>query len=583
MSTDAPGFDAIPDISEKIFNIITQNPFLGFIALAIAIVIVALPVMLAKFASSLTAKFFGFALLAMCYMIIGSGWFLIIFPNKQYINKATLEVRLSDNDSNAKKSGEWRSSASAHDGYVYDRFIQPKSNLYNWIHEVLVPGQPKRLFFSVFRRRMLECRTNAFDEFETPVSSSSEVGVANTDFEIELSQAYLKNSKFELEFVYKDNLPIDDVNDTRKTTDRLYLKHAEGIDISKLKVYATHTESLACTQDRLPNRYFEIEDSSKTTKRNPVFSFVQSAIASDANPQQQKDFAETLSGNITSSDRLSSFLSENPDQVETVSVGILSDDNVSDETKSSFLETLLTLSVSDRPKSDNFLHAFVPLIVHDNFDIRRNAARYLRAKGYADETVVQAVVNFIDSNEEDLAQKDVPERDYSALYLATAAGRDVFYNYGIRQIDEIYLNADTLTDQQVADRTSQALKTFDTGQALAKYAPEDRRVLFGKLDYGAALANYTAAALSWAHEQKAVATSSTVKEILDDARTKGATFPEGTAFVSDARSSFSDFLAKVEPLSDNYSWLHHIEQAKRCLATPGSELSVTCLAPEVAE
>lgn len=585
MTDNKSGFDSVSEIATKLFDLMLQSPFIAMIAIAFAFISIALPIVLSK--TSPVARIIGYGFLGLCLIIIGSGWLLIIFPQNKDLNSATLSVRLNDSDVKESHRGKASSKAHADGALVYHRRGQNDPNVATWSHEVLVRGRPEKLFFSIFGRRTIECRTPDFDEFESPLdgtTTASGVGVANTFFEVDLSRAYKPGIDFDIDFEYQDNL-LQEPGDTRKISDRLFLTRAEGIDVNELKVFASHTESLTCRQDRIPNRYFEVRlnDPSRTAE-NSIFTFIRSAFAGNVDYQQQKTFVETLSkdGSPSNDGRLNSYLSANPEESEVISAEILSDPNVSLETKLGYLETLLTLSASDRPKTEVFLNELVPLITNDNFDIRRSAARILRAPEYTDETVVAAVQNYIDQNKDTLALKQVSGRDYSALYLATAAGRDVYYNYGIRQIDEIYASADDISAEELATRTGRAIETFEAGQVLSSYATDDRRVLFGKLDYGVALANYTAAGVAWAQTQKLddpnlENNASKVDAVISEARENGISFTDEAGYVLEARNSFKDFLHKVEPNSTNYAWPHHLKQAQQCLSSPDESLASNCL------
>lgn len=580
--------NSVVDVANALFNVLSQNPFIAMVAIALAIAIVILLPM-ASTSKHKGMKYFLYAFGALLIFIIGSGWLLIIFPQNSDLHSATLKVRLNDPGTASAQKVKASSKANSDSGTIYSRYHQNEANLFSWRHDLLLQGKPETLHISIHGRQVMECETQADsnaieDEFETALDEGAELfasRTANTFFEVDLSEAYLPGQAFDIDFEYQDNLKFSDGEDELKRSDMLFLTKAKGIDVKKINVLARHTESLACRLDRIPNRYFKIKQSAQaSTTGSSWWAFLQPAFAADEDPVKQRQFIETLTQEKSGYNalRLNDYLSSNPKEAANVSADLLADPSVSVETKLGYLESLLTIPVSERPKSEDLLRSLVPLITHENFEIRRSAARLLRAPEYADETVIKSVVSYIEENEDALAGTPIAGRDYSALYLAAAAGRDVYYNYGISIMNDMISNADTKSDADLKQSTQRAKAAFEDGKALARYAPDDRKVLFSKLDYGNALVNFTAASISWASDGAASQGNPDVRQVLKDAQQQGTELPAGTPFVKQTLQSFETFLSEVNTAPTRYSWPHHVTQAQQCLASGATDaLPTACL------
>jgi hypothetical protein len=567
--------NSVVDVASALANVLTQNPFIALIAIALAIAIVIL-LPAAATSKHKGMRIFLYAFGALIIFIIGSGWFLIIFPQNTDLHSATLRVRLNDTGNASEQNVRASSKANSESGSIYSRYHQNEANLSSWRHDLLLQGKPETLHLNIYGRQVMECDaigdSNALsDEFETASDAGAEQSAsktANTFFEVDLSEAYLPGQAFDIDFEYQDNLNFDIDDDTLVRADKLFLTKAKGIDVEKITVIATHTETLNCKRDRSPNRYFEVRQGSLGSNTEHAWlSFFQPAFAGNESPEKQREFIEVLTKENSGYDtlRLNDYLSSNPKEAAGLSAEVLGDPSVGDETKLGYLNSLLTIPVSERPKSAALLQSLVPLVAHDNFEIRRSAARLLRAPEYADETVIQALHRYIETNKEKLANSRIPGRDYSALYLVAAAGRDIYYNYGISIMNEMIDNAGVQTDDSLQASASLARRAFTGGKNLAKYAPEDRKILFSKLDYGAALVNYTAASISWANAQPSP--DGNIQALLSSAQEQGFELPSGTPYVKETLQSFETFLGEVETAPSKYSWPHHVVQAQQCLAS----------------
>jgi len=497
---------------------------------------------------------------------------------------ATLQVRLDNKTLPDDMKTVGSSLVKADGGNLYLRRVQNDPNSGSWKDEMLLKGRPDTLFVNIFNRRRVECRNpmpantasvnmplgDEFEEGNAPVGPQ-QPQLANTTFEIDLSAAYLGDGPFELKLEYRDNQDFDE-NDDRRKADMLTFISWEGLDRSKILVTPIHVESLPCIKLRGIFHQFAAKPANQAVnvqESDGFWNFISTAWAK-SDWRRQKKFIRTLTrrGDQRSKSRINSYFEQKKEEVAPVSTSILADAEISDEEKARYLETLLQLPVNRRPRSRAFLDVLIPFVTHPNFKIRRNAARLLRAADYVNDDVAAAFEDFFKKEGQALAAKKIPGRDYSAQYLAVAAGRDIFYNKGISEIQELRRKFTALNAKQRDAALKKAVRSFSDGRKYARYAPADRRVLFSKLDYGTSMAYFSSAAAEFAAAKSKATTYSQLKDAIFKEVKQATVIPSKNALAARARNSFRRFIDGLGDQSARYSWQHHIAQAKKCLNTP---------------
>jgi hypothetical protein len=193
------------------------------------------------------------------------------------------------------------------------------------------------------------------------------------------------------------------------------------------------------------------------------------------------------------------------------------------------------------------------LTYHDNVKVRDAARSYARWPLKVDQATIKVFEKEIEKNLLALRQQPVEGKNYSKDYLLLIAARDVYYNLGIKMLEQHLAKLQSGSNSDFAEIAA----VFRKGQELRKYASDPRQMVsLAKNTYGLALAEARTAALVQALKNSG---GKDATGFVTKAREANESIADGAA-----SKTFAQFLQETTAFESLYPWQNHIEVAKRC-------------------
>jgi hypothetical protein len=422
-------------------------------------------------------------------------------------------------------------------------------------HRLLSMSRPNNLRVEISNRQPINCNPDSLEDEILERSSN-----VKTTYIFDLSRAHRWFGKTDISFSYFGDV----LQDGTKKLDRLDVSASGGLDQNAIRLLSVKHEGDKCLDENHP---FDPKDPLKS----PFVRFAQDegdapqlatlvgpseAFAADKAPLNRKQIYRSLkSQNPNVIDESIDVLATAPADAEPGLDSAINELIRSKEISNEALAKLLTAARDQQGSGLKFDPAIiVTLSYHDDVKVRDAARSYARSPASVGPAMIQAFEEVIARDIEDLRQIQVEGKDYGKDYLLLIAARDVYYNYGIKRLEQ-HLSQ---LEGGVGANFSEVEAVFKNGQELRKHAADPRQMVsLAKNTYGLALSQLRNSALSQAI--KVTGGKDSTGFIL---KARAGNEPiEDTA----SKQTFTQFLQETNAFEKLYPWQNHIAVANRCL------------------
>jgi hypothetical protein len=419
-------------------------------------------------------------------------------------------------------------------------------------HRLLSMSRYNSLRVEISNRRPVNCNPDSLEDQITDQAPG-----VKTTYEFDLSRAHRWFGKTDISFTYSGQVEAEN----GKKIDRLMVSAEGGLDQKALRLRSVKHEGDKCLDENNP--FDALNPDSTPFVKYAQLETDEFRIASLITPAWAKDMKKPDRARL-----LRSLKSENPRVVDD-SIDALSTLETKDKAKTTADiaslvrnkqlpdEALAKLLVAAREnKSASFkldASLIAALTYHDNVKVRDAARSYARSPLNDDAAMIQAFETEIGKNLAVLRLQTVEGKNYGKDYLLLIAARDVYYNLGIKMMEQ------HLVKLQSGEKSdfSRVAAVFNKGQDLRKHASDPKQMVsLAKNTYGLALAETRSAALS-----QALRSSGGKDAIGFIMKAREANEP-----IADNKSgkTFAQFLQETTAFEGLYPWQNHIDVAKRC-------------------
>jgi hypothetical protein len=342
-----------------------------------------------------------------------------------------------------------------------------------------------------------------------------------------------------------------------KVFDRLTMLAGDGIAQDAVRVInVSHGDSEGCLDEN--NVQSRDKDFSPFVRISaldePRESLIGSLISrAFAQSKQNPDFAD-LKGYLDSPDpQLRDYavqtIAANPGAYAQQINATIANSSAEDES----IATVILAAKNAQPAIKLDTAMLIDLSYNGGGKVRDAARSYLRNVNIVDEAIAQQIQSAVDAKRVALRSQPVPGSSFGRDYLLLVAARDVYYNLGLRRLDEYRV---AVREGGKGD-LGPVLDAFDKGRKLRELAANaEQRIALAKNTYGKAYALYVAAMNTQAVEQ---GKGQPPDDFVDDAMKRNEKLVDPSA-----TEVFQHFLQEIANAPDLYPWPAHIAQAERC-------------------